>query len=283
MFLRTDLTYNDNGDIFYFEENGSYRNSYKKYSKSKLTPKEKYVQMYRAQLKADKLPLSDREAQRDTRSALAAVFSASKLLVKYYERKASGAPLLPHQKRIEEILALSEEEINQLPELTGKQQSGLNRVSTLLNVPNDDQSIRDRNVLVRHGYKFTPFKEWNQETDPLQTKEQKRRQKAAEEWDRRWGDVRFRLPADVYDPERMEWRDTLASREQAIRDDVARQQEIEMDVGGDADLARRLQEEWAGEGFGPVEDEGFEINQFVFGPDDDEGFEIIDGNIDELD
>jgi len=238
MFLRTDLTYNDNGDISFWEQNGTYRHSYSKYSKTRLTPKEKYVQLYRAQLKLNREPTSEYAGWTHTRRLINRAF---KLLLKYYRRKDANQPLHPYQERIEALLS-SEEELRELSSLEVSLMADLQFVNAPIfeEYPGMLEGVKRLYL----QYKLTPSTDWNEQVEPLPSVEQRRREKEAEEWQRRWGNVRLTLPEADYDHTAMEWRENLQTREQRRRDEVRRQAEIEMDVAGDAELAQELQEQW---------------------------------------
>lgn len=47
MFLETDLTYNDNGDLTNYMRYGTFGESVTRYSKTEMTPKEKYIMLYK--------------------------------------------------------------------------------------------------------------------------------------------------------------------------------------------------------------------------------------------
>src|SRR3989304_1947095 len=54
MFLKTDLTYNEYGDLTYFLINGTFKNSYYVYSKSnKPDPRSLYLAYYQRKQKVD--------------------------------------------------------------------------------------------------------------------------------------------------------------------------------------------------------------------------------------
>ena len=53
MFVQTAQTYNEFGDIDSFLRNGAFRNSFRVYTKSNLTPRQQYALLATAQERAD--------------------------------------------------------------------------------------------------------------------------------------------------------------------------------------------------------------------------------------
>lgn len=91
MFLRTDFTYNDNGDLSYFFNNGGrFRNGSSSYYNSELSPREHYMLMY--DTAEERAILNNRkfEQLRDTITTE----QFSKREIRYWERQAKAfAPL----------------------------------------------------------------------------------------------------------------------------------------------------------------------------------------------
>jgi len=57
MFINTDTTYNDNGDISYYVQKKRFRHSLTKYQFTHMTPKEKYLQLRKSiQAAGDAIP-----------------------------------------------------------------------------------------------------------------------------------------------------------------------------------------------------------------------------------
>ena len=239
MFLRTDLTYNDSGDIFYYERNGTFRKTFYPFSKTSLNPKEKYIQLYQADLRAKKLPLETRPTRK--RKFFQGIDSAYNIVKNYNERKASKKPLLPYQLRIQEILDSEDEGTP----LTDPEAMHLVTFRNRRNI--DEDTFMQIVKLVKHGYEFLPFTDWNSAfDDPTleKRKEEVEQERREREFQEKWKGISFLLPESEYDHERMEWRSTLAQRERALEEERRRQEEIEMDVAGDAEMARMMQEEF---------------------------------------
>lgn len=209
MFLETDLTYNDNGDLLHFFDNECFRKSFHIYSNSQLSLRDHFVLMYTNE-RAAKKKRSDEwnqlqnmiiNAQDNGWTILENLwrhkhFKLLRLYREYMQRDnaAEAVELQPVQKLLKAFFEA-------VPDISEEMQSAMAKYRTALE---QEQQGEEENIFPEREFNaqvammstplpFFHFRDWNEVTRDPKIKLESNTQRIRREWTAKYGNRWYSL------------------------------------------------------------------------------------------